>query len=473
MGFLAALILMCSVNSFAQGITKTVNVVFNKVNVKVNGMTVKVDNILYNGTTYAPVKAVAEMLGKEIKWDGSTSTVYINDRAVPVPEPTPVPGPSPTPVVNKTNQLHVFYAIKSYDQFSSFISDGTISVVNTISFGWSRMEYDITTNNVFLNLSNNSNNDFHIPQSFNEPIEYARDHNIPSQLNVYADRNLKEILNNKEASIKQIVDAVNKTDINGKTIFFNGAVIDFEGLQEIERDSYTAFLKDLKKELVKYEKKLFVTVPPRKWQRGYDYKSIGEIADKIILMAHDYDTKLLNSSYAFKDIIYTPLTPIKDIREALEDITNPETGIKDPDKVFLQINFGSTQWKTTKGILYDSDSNKGDGIIYPGRPTYETIYNRIKQELSNGNTLDNIIHYDETSKNPYIIYYNQTDSTENIIWYEDSRSVIEKINLAKEFSIGGISIWRLGNIPAYGSPEDKDLHLDVWQEILKQLTIDN
>lgn len=32
-----------------------------------------------NGTTYLPVRAVAEALGKEVTWDGATSTIYVGD----------------------------------------------------------------------------------------------------------------------------------------------------------------------------------------------------------------------------------------------------------------------------------------------------------------------------------------------------------------------------------------------------------
>ena len=34
---------------------------------------------IYNGTTYLPVRAVGEALGKQVGWDGKTKTVYIGE----------------------------------------------------------------------------------------------------------------------------------------------------------------------------------------------------------------------------------------------------------------------------------------------------------------------------------------------------------------------------------------------------------
>jgi transglutaminase-like putative cysteine protease len=52
-----------------------------------------VEPFIFNGTTYLPVRAVAEALGKEVSWDGGTNSVYIG--AQPTATPTPnaeIPG---------------------------------------------------------------------------------------------------------------------------------------------------------------------------------------------------------------------------------------------------------------------------------------------------------------------------------------------------------------------------------------------
>lgn len=43
----------------------------------VNGKVV--EPLIYEGTTYVPIRAVSEWLGKTVTWQGSTNSVYIND----------------------------------------------------------------------------------------------------------------------------------------------------------------------------------------------------------------------------------------------------------------------------------------------------------------------------------------------------------------------------------------------------------
>ena len=63
------------------------------ITVKYNGETQELKDaagnqvypISYNGTTYLPVRAVADMLGIEVNWDGPTQTVWLGAGFVPTP----------------------------------------------------------------------------------------------------------------------------------------------------------------------------------------------------------------------------------------------------------------------------------------------------------------------------------------------------------------------------------------------------
>ena len=59
--------------------SESISVHRNKVNLEVNSVRVTVDNFLYNGTTYVPIRAVAGLLGKEVGWNGYTNVASIND----------------------------------------------------------------------------------------------------------------------------------------------------------------------------------------------------------------------------------------------------------------------------------------------------------------------------------------------------------------------------------------------------------
>ena len=65
---------------FAAGVKKNIEVLFNSVNLTVNGNKVNAETIVYNGTTYVPLRATADMLGKEVGWDQKTNTASINDK---------------------------------------------------------------------------------------------------------------------------------------------------------------------------------------------------------------------------------------------------------------------------------------------------------------------------------------------------------------------------------------------------------
>jgi len=60
---------------------QSIDVLFNNIKIQVNGKDVNQTNILYEGTTYVPLRAAAELLGKEVTWDGGTRIAGINDKA--------------------------------------------------------------------------------------------------------------------------------------------------------------------------------------------------------------------------------------------------------------------------------------------------------------------------------------------------------------------------------------------------------
>ena len=76
-GLLVGTILTSTV--LGESVRKTIEVTYNSLNVVVNNKKVDADNILYNGTTYVPLRAVSEMFGKHVGWDHSTATINISD----------------------------------------------------------------------------------------------------------------------------------------------------------------------------------------------------------------------------------------------------------------------------------------------------------------------------------------------------------------------------------------------------------
>jgi spore germination protein YaaH len=193
--------------------------------------------------------------------------------------------------------------------------------------------------------------------------------------------------------------------------------------------------------------------PGQEYFDGYDYRTIGEVADKVILMAHDYYAKKLNNTEMESGYTITPLSPINEIYYALKSITDIDTGVQDLNKIWLQISYDSVQWKLKDGKVINS---------YPYSPDYESIRQRLLTDVT--------MNYSNLYRNPYISFFDDRDETHNVLWYEDSRSVEAKIKLAKMFGIKGISLWRLGNIPDYEEADTaKKIYMDVWQKVIDQL----
>lgn len=73
---------------FAGSISKTVNIAYNNIKIFIDGAEYVakdgngkvVEPFVYNGTTYLPVKAIANAFGKDVIWDGKTSSIYIGKK---------------------------------------------------------------------------------------------------------------------------------------------------------------------------------------------------------------------------------------------------------------------------------------------------------------------------------------------------------------------------------------------------------
>lgn len=376
-------------------------------------------------------------------------------------------------VNTKIGELHGFYAIKSFDQ-ASMIKD-----LDSVSFGWSRLEYDESTGGFSVTVSRDGGSDFFIPSGYSEPVNIVKQDNLPMQLNIYASDEAKvkpasgeqvgiveALLSDADARDKitgQIVQLAVGTQGDSGTISFDGVVIDFENLRgEKLKKLYSEFLAELKGKLTAENKRLYVAVHPKRgngqaFYDGYDYRAIGEAADRVILMAHDYNAVSLTENEMAIGYNDTPLTPISEVYYALKEITDSSTGVEDMGKIWLQLSFDTAQWKMIDGKVINQKAY---------RPTYAQLWDRmIKEEAGSGLS----VKYSEKLQNPWLTYYNAADGTNNIIWYEDSRSINAKIELARLFGVNGISLWRLGTIPDFESAEGKGAYLDVWRSIKGQL----
>lgn len=76
-GLLIAIVLISTV--FGTQGKPSIDVVFNSINIKVQGEALNIENFIYKDTSYVAIRPVAESLNKKVGWDGETKTVTIDD----------------------------------------------------------------------------------------------------------------------------------------------------------------------------------------------------------------------------------------------------------------------------------------------------------------------------------------------------------------------------------------------------------
>lgn len=90
--FILALVLMLVFSTVVFAARKVnITVTYDNIKVVVDGREVQfgkdtkgkqIEPFIYNGTTYLPLRAVAEALGKQVQWDKNTNTAFLGDGKV-------------------------------------------------------------------------------------------------------------------------------------------------------------------------------------------------------------------------------------------------------------------------------------------------------------------------------------------------------------------------------------------------------
>ncbi|MDP4109824.1 MAG: glycosyl hydrolase family 18 protein, partial [Bacillota bacterium] len=256
--------------------------------------------------------------------------------------------------------------------------------------------------------------------------------------------------NRKKAEAQIIAELTREAPETGGSLY-SGVTIDFEGMKGAElKNGLNLFLKELKPMLVGTGKTLAVMVHPRVKNGGacfdaYDYRTIGELADRVILMAHDYAADKMTAAMMSAGFTATPVTPFEDVYYALRAVTDSTNGVRDKNKLALAISIGSAGWSLQNGKVINPTAM---------HPTPADIYARLKDPQTK-------LNYSDRYKNPCITYYDAKDNTNNVVWYEDSRSVKDKLDLARMFGVCGVSAWRLGLIPDFENPSGRNIYYDM------------
>ena len=342
-----------------------------------------------------------------------------------------------------TSFTHAFYAISSYSQLE------LAKEFDAVSFGWSRMTCGAA--GPYLETTSAGGNEYAIPSGYEEPVTVLRNAGVKLHLSVFMDNSTGELATMLEnpayrtAAVDAIMAELTRPYEALGDNPYSGVTLDFEGLRSAQKDYYTQFITELESRLTAAGKTLYVAVMPATmdgvYYDGYDYKAIGELADKVILMAHNYNATNLEGFVGSAYYQNTALTPLASVYYSLRAVCDETTGVQDRSKVVLALSMSSLAWEVDENDLLVSPT--------PLHPTTATIYSRLTGGAEMG--------WSETYRNPYLRY--TTESGQRIfLWYEDQRSVVKKVALAKLFGVTSVSVWRLGTIPHYS---DSGLYYDI------------
>ena len=199
---------------------------------------------------------------------------------------------------------------------------------------------------------------------------------------------------------------------------YDGIHIDFEALNQTDRDALTDFMRRLNLSfkprgwIVSQAVIARTSDAPSVWGGVYDYKALAAVNDYVAIMAYDW-------GYAGRPDP-APVAPIWWVRDV---VTYAKKQMPD-NRILLGIPFYGYDWNTTKGP-----------------PAKSVSFPRASQiALRDGAESG----YDTKQEAPWIRYRDDTGD-EHMVWYENAASFEAKINLVLDKEIAGFATWRLGH----------------------------
>lgn len=264
-----------------------------------------------------------------------------------------------------------------------------------------------------------------------EYIEWAHNNNYQVWA-MFSNNSLKDttsqILNDyekRETMIENLMDLVEEYNLDGVNV-------DFENMNESDKDVYSRFLIELAPRLKKIGKTLSVDVTApdgsETWSLCFDRNTIANVADYIVFMAYDqYGT---NSNKAGTTAGYNWVEA--NVKKFLgqEDV--------DPEKIILGIPLYIRLWEEEE-----------DGTAKPEVVNMKDMFDVLPE--------NQVATWDEELKQYYVEY--EEDGKTYKMWVENEKSVGEKINLANQYNLAGIAFWE----------KDRETNDEFWTFVKEQL----
>lgn|GEM_PF-2026908 len=191
---------------------------------------------------------------------------------------------------------------------------------------------------------------------------------------------------------------------------FAGVSIDFQGLKQDDRVPLNTFMDSLSARLRPSGKLLTVNIIPTLSQAGqhgaYDEATLARYADQLILMTYDHHDNTSPPG---------PISPHAWVVNAVKHALHQ--GVP-AHKIYLGVNTYGYNWNTTTKTATTIPAKQA-ATIKPGA----TTFNAATKEANVQYTAAGDVH---------------------VVWYGNTKSMIDKVNIAKKMGLHGLAIWEVG-----------------------------
>ena len=199
---------------------------------------------------------------------------------------------------------------------------------------------------------------------------------------------------------------------------FDGINVDFENISEDAADGYIQFMRELSVMCRKNGIVLSVDVPvPMDFTAHYNRKALGEVCDYLMIMGYDEHYAGSEEAGTVASLSFEE----EGIQNTLQEVA--------AEKLVSGIPFYTRLWCTT---------TNEDGTT---TVTSEAMgMNQAQQTLENNQVEAS---WDETTGQNYAQFNGESGELYQI-WLEDTESLTRKLELIKNYDLGGVAEWKLG-----------------------------
>ena len=263
----------------------------------------------------------------------------------------------------------------------------------------------------------------HLPTEVLEVTRTAGLPLMPLVTNPGFDRSTAHVLlHNAQAQVR----AVNHLAEVAERDQYVGWQLDFEGVDPADKLAYTRFVARVAVRLHHDHRLLSVAVVPRfsdtfpdsstpgfhtgEWGAAFDFRSLGRVADFLVLMAYDQHTSL------------TPPGPVAGYDWVKATLDYAVRRVP-PSKLLLGLPLYGREWTETAGAT----------------TSQSLAYKDLKRFLEDPSSEQ---HWDDLAQTAW--FQLREGDTLRTAWFDDARSLREKRRLLPLYHLRGYAAWRLG-----------------------------